>query len=59
MGMETSDEVGYFLGLQHLIYGKIESIADMLASYEAVSLDQVNAVAEKLDEKNLFGYWIE
>ncbi len=59
MGMETSDEVGYFLGLQHLIYGKIESIADMLASYESVSLDQVNAVAEKLDAKNLFGYWIE
>lgn len=59
MSMETSDEVGYFLGLQHLLYGKIESITEMLQHYEVVTLEEVNTVAKKLSKENLFCYWIE
>jgi len=59
MWIESSEDMASFLWSQYLLYGKIDSLEDMLKSYEGLSLNDVKSVANLLDEEKLYMYWIE
>lgn len=59
MGIESSDQLANFVAYQQLFKGKIESLEEILAKYEKISLDQIQAVAQKLARENIWTYWIE
>ncbi len=59
MGIESSDEMASFLGNQYLIYGKIRTLSDILASYKKLTLEEVKEVASALLHDQLYWYWIQ
>jgi len=59
MGIETSDSLARFVGMQYLLTNKIDSLQDKLAKYKTVTLDDVNQVASMLKKENLWTYWIQ
>ncbi len=59
MWIESSDEMAEFLGDQYLLYGKIETLDDVLQKYKALTLKDVQSVAQKLAKDNLYLYWIQ
>lgn len=59
MGIETSDQMADFLWHQWLFKNEIKSLDQILAEYEKVTLDQVNALWSKLAQESLWSYWIE
>jgi predicted Zn-dependent peptidase len=59
MGIESSDEMANFFGMQYLIYGHIETIDDQLKSFSAVTKEQVKEMADKLKQDNLYLYYIQ
>ena len=59
MWIESSDELAGFLGEQMLLYNRILTLEQILEKYESVSLNQLKSVAKKLEEKNLYSFWIE
>lgn len=48
LGMEDSEEVAHFIGKQQLLYPKVLTIEEYLKKIDAVTLEQVNALAKKL-----------
>jgi predicted Zn-dependent peptidase len=59
MGIESSDELANFLGSQYLEYGYIETLEEMLAQYNAVTLEEVLAIGEMLQKEKLYLYYIK
>jgi predicted Zn-dependent peptidase len=48
-----------FLGSQYLLYGKIETLDDVLAEYKKITLSDVQAIAKTLTKDNSKLYWIQ
>ena len=59
MGIESSDEMASFLGNQYLIYKKIESLEEILAKYKTLTLEDIKAVAKKLNKEHLYLFYIK
>jgi predicted Zn-dependent peptidase len=59
MGIETSDEMADFIGAQQLLYGKINTLEEILEKYKAVTLVDVHAVATYLNPEKLYGCTID
>jgi predicted Zn-dependent peptidase len=59
MGIESSDDMATFLGDQYLQYGFIETLDDILASINAVRVEEVIAIASLLQRKNLYLYYVK
>jgi predicted Zn-dependent peptidase len=57
--LETSDQFAEYIWWSLLIHNKVRSIEEIIAWYEAVTLEQINEVTKILDPKNLFTYRIE
>ncbi len=48
LSLEDSEERAHFYGKQALLYPKVKDVEEYLAGIEAVSIDQINAVAARL-----------
>jgi predicted Zn-dependent peptidase len=59
MGIESSDALASFLGSQYLKYGYIETLEEILAQYNAVTLEEVLAIGEMLQKEKLYLYYIK
>ena len=59
MGIETSDEMADFIGAQHLLYGNIKTLDQILEQYKAVTLDDIHSVASYLSPEKLYGCTID
>jgi uncharacterized protein (DUF433 family) len=59
MGIESSDEMAEFVGSDILMYGKTESLEDIMADYAGVTMDQVTALFPYLARENLYLYYIK
>ncbi|HMT01246.1 MAG TPA: pitrilysin family protein [Candidatus Absconditabacterales bacterium] len=59
MGIESSDECSDFIGSQYLIENKIETLDQILESYQKVTLSDLKNICHLLNEENLFIYHIE
>jgi predicted Zn-dependent peptidase len=54
MGMEESRSVAGSIGSQELLLGEVKSVDDVIAEYDAVEIDQIKAIANRLiDEDKL------
>jgi len=47
------------IGSDYLLYGKVDTIEDIIAAYRAVTLDQIQQIAGKLIWDNWYTYYIE
>lgn len=59
MGIESSDQMASFLGAQYLLYGKIETLDQIVQTYKNLKIEDVKAIANKLDKENLYLYYIK
>ncbi len=59
MGIESSDEMAEFIGDDMLLYGKTKSLEEIMADYNAVTIEQVNALLPFLAKENLYLYYIK
>lgn len=59
MGIESSDQMASFLGAQYLLYGKIETLDEIVQAYKKLTLNDIKAVANKLNKENLYLYHIQ
>ena len=60
MGIETSDSLASFVGMQYLLLGTIESLDTMLLKYQTVTKDEISQTASKLlQSDSLYAYWIQ
>jgi len=59
MWIESSDEMASFLWEQYLLYGKIETLEEILENYKAQGIKEIKDVAKKLEKQNLFSYRIQ
>lgn len=59
MWIETSEEMASFLWDQYLIYGKIETLDEILQHYKKLTLNDINQLLPCLSLDNLYTYHIE
>lgn len=59
MGIETSQQLAWFVGNQALYKDEIVSLETILQKYQALTIDDVSAVASALTKEQLWTYWIE
>jgi len=59
MWIESSDQMASFLGNQYLLYGKIETLDQILAKYKGLKFEDIKKVASKLHRDNLYLYHIQ
>jgi predicted Zn-dependent peptidase len=59
MGLETSSDVSEWIGSDYLLYGTIETIEEIIESYRSVTLEQVQAIAQKLSWEEWYTYYME
>lgn len=60
MGIETSDSLASFVGMQYLLLGTIESLDTMLLKYQTVTKDEISQTASNLLQSDqLYAYWIQ
>lgn len=59
MGIESSDDMANFLGSQYLEYGSIETLEDILAKINAVSLEEVMEICPLLQREKLYHYYVK
>lgn len=59
MGIETSDQMASFLGAQQLLYGKIETLDQIVETYKNLKIEDVKNIANKLNKENLYLYYIK
>lgn len=59
MGIESSDEMSEFVGSDMLLYGETKSLEQIMADYNAVTMDQVTALLPFLSKENLYLYYIK
>jgi predicted Zn-dependent peptidase len=58
ISVETSNEMSSFLGMQYLLSGKIETLTEQISSYKSLTQDDIRQVAKKLQEDELYLYYI-
>lgn len=58
MGIESSDELGDFLGAQQLLKGHIHSLDEILEEYKKVTLDDLKTVAQNLSRERLYTFYV-
>jgi predicted Zn-dependent peptidase len=51
--------VSEWVGSDYLIYGKIETIEEIIQSYRDVTLEQIQQIAQKLLWDEWYTYYIE
>lgn len=59
MGIESSNEMSSFIWSQYLIYGKIETLDEILQKYKKLTITDVKNIAWMLDKSKLYLYWIQ
>lgn len=59
MGIESSDQMASFLGAQYLLYGKIETLDQIVQTYKNLKIEDIKAIANKLNKENLYLYYIK
>jgi predicted Zn-dependent peptidase len=59
MGIESSDEMAEFIGSDMLIYGETKSLEEIMADYNAVTMEEVTALFPYLAKENLYLYYIK
>lgn len=59
MGIEGSDEMAGFLGLQYLIYRKIETLEEMVAKYKTLKLDDIKNIASMVSKEKSYLYYLK
>jgi predicted Zn-dependent peptidase len=59
MGIESSDQMASFLGAQYLLYGKIETLDQIVQTYKNLKIEDVKTIANKLNKENLYLYYIK
>jgi predicted Zn-dependent peptidase len=59
MWLETSSDVSEWVGSDYLIYGKIETIEEIIQAYRDVTLEQIQQIAHKLLWEEWYTYYIE
>lgn len=59
MGIESSDQMASFLGAQYLLYGKIETLDQIVQTYKKLTLKDIKDIASKLNKENLYLYYIQ
>lgn len=59
MGIESSDQMASFLGAQYLLYGKIETLDEIVQTYKNLKIEDIKAIANKLNKENLYLYYIK
>ena len=59
MWIESSDELANFVWRQHLLYGRVRTLDEVLEIYHNMKIEDVIAIAKKFEKENLYKYWIE
>lgn len=59
MWIESSDSLANFLWNQHLIYGRILTIDDIIKKYQEMTIDEVKKIASKLKSSMRYMYYIK
>jgi len=59
MWIESSNEMSSFVWSQYLIYGKIETLDEILKKYQSLTIDDIKKIAWMLDKSKLYLYWIQ
>ncbi|MBU0627318.1 hypothetical protein KKH82_08120 [Patescibacteria group bacterium] len=59
MGIESSDEMATFVGNQYLIYGKIETLDEILAKYKKLTIEDIKAIAQMVSKEKSYLYYIK
>ena len=59
MGIESSDQMATFLGTQYLIYGKVETLDEILAKYKKLKIEDVKAIASMVSKDKSYMYYIK
>lgn len=52
LGLEDSESVAQYFGLKQLLLGKIETPEEVLKKYQAVTLEEINALAKEIIRKD-------
>ena len=59
MWIESSNEMTSFIWSQYLIYGKIETLDEILQKYKSLTINDIKNIAWMLDKSKLYLYWIQ
>ncbi|MBU1758436.1 hypothetical protein KKG31_04740 [Patescibacteria group bacterium] len=59
MGIESSDEMATFVGNQYLIYGKVETLDEILAKYKKLTIEDVKVIAQMVSKEKSYLYYIK
>lgn len=59
MGIESSDEMSEFIGSDFLLYNEINSLEDIMKSYDAVTKEDIESLLPLLSKENLYLYYIK
>jgi len=59
MGIDSPEEMAYFLWSQYIIYDKIETLDEILNNYKKLNLNDVNNICPMLSLENCYTYYIE
>ena len=59
LGLETSDQIAWYVAMQYLLKGSIDSLEERLEQFKAVTQDEVNTVLHRLAKDNLYAYRIQ
>lgn len=59
MAIESSDQMANFLGSQYLLYDKIETLDEIVQKYKNLEIQDIKNVAHKLNNENLYLYYIK
>lgn len=59
MGIESSDEMAGFIGNQYLLYGKIQTLEEILKKYKEVSFEEIREIWSLLQRDNLYLYYVQ
>lgn len=59
MGLETSDDIAWFVWRQMLLRWEIISLESILANYMSVTKQEINSAAESLQREKMYAYWIQ
>jgi len=59
MWIESSDQMASFLGAQYLLYGKIETLDEIVQTYKNLTINDIKKIANKLNNQNLYLYYIK
>lgn len=58
LGLESSDDIAFFLWDQIINKWYLEDIEQIIKKYEEVNLDELNEFAKILNKNNFFGYYV-